>query len=140
MRNFISILFLSLFALTAIAQQQITTYYPPDYRIKKEVYTILDGDSSMIDGKYTKYFEDGAIAVNGEFIKGKPSGIFTEYYENGNVLSKTTYENGLKTGAFEILSKTGKKIQKGGYVEGELNGLVNGYFEDGTIKTKTNFN
>ena len=72
MRNFIYILLLSFFASTAIAQQQITTYYPPDYRSKKgESTPSSNGDSSMIDGKYTKYFEDGAIAVNGEFIKGK---------------------------------------------------------------------
>ena len=56
----IFILFL-LSSFTLVAQQEVKTYYPPLYKNLKETYTILNGDSTKIDGTYTKYFEDGSI-------------------------------------------------------------------------------
>ena len=105
-RTIYTIASLGVLAFNTLAQDTVTKFYPPEFKTVKERYTILDGDSTMIHGEYTKYFEEGEVAMKGKFVSGKPDGLFVEYYEDGKVLSKTTYENGKKTGPFEVFSKS----------------------------------
>ena len=104
-----------------------------------ETYTILNGDSSMINGTYIKYFEDGNISKKGEFINGKAEGVFEEFYPNGTLLSKMTFTNGQRTGAFEVFGRGGKLTQKGRYENGVLSDTVETYFETGELKNDLYF-
>ena len=86
------IFFLLLFSGQALfAQQKINTYYPPLYKQLKETYHILNGDSTLIEGRYIKYFEEGGVAQTGDFVQGKAEGVFEEFYPNGQLLSKITF-------------------------------------------------
>lgn len=118
-----------------MAQQDITTYYPPDFKEVKEKYKILKGDSSLIDGAYTKYFREGTIAMKGTFKDGKPDGLLQSITNLDKYFLKPHIKR-KKTGPFEVLSKDGLPIQKGTYFEGELEGLIQSFYPDGRIKKK----
>lgn len=77
---------------------------------KKSSYrTDKNGD---IEGRYTEYYDNGAIATDGEYRYGKKTGLWVEYFEDGVVKSQGYYYDGVKTGKWIEHDATGKKVKK----------------------------
>ena len=59
-----------------LGQQKVIIYYDTVDQVK-ERYTILNNDSSLIDGEYDMYYATGEPALTGTYDHGKKSGIFS---------------------------------------------------------------
>ena len=63
-------------------QQKVIIYYDTLDQVK-ETYTILNNDSSLIDGDYKTFYITGETALTGIYDHGMKSGVFTEFYRSG---------------------------------------------------------
>ncbi len=58
-----TLIFCLIFSGGIRAQQLIRTYFDTLQTIVKEEFTILGNDSSILDGNYKRYYEDGSLAA-----------------------------------------------------------------------------
>ena len=133
------VLFLWLTSIPLIAQKPVTKYYDASYQQVKEEYFVSEEDKESLQGKYTRYFEDGKVAITGTFVDGVRSGTFLEYHENGTLLRKINYVNGMRHGAVEVYDETGKLIQRAFYQNNLLVDSVKSFFDTGITRTESYF-
>jgi antitoxin component YwqK of YwqJK toxin-antitoxin module len=50
-----------------------------------------------------QFFDDGFKSLDGYFKQGLKQGVHTVYFPNGKVLSNEEYDNGNKTGHWNLL-------------------------------------
>ena len=127
MRTIYRYLFLLLIASLSnlsvgFAQTKITTYHDSAKSVIKEVYFILDNDSSQIDGVYQRFDRTGNVFVKGQFIKGIKEGKFIEYYPDGAEKRHISFKQDLREGPFTVFSPNGTEIQKGHFASDTLSG------------------
>ena len=73
-------------------QQKVIIYYDTVDQVK-ESYTILNNDSSLIDGNYEMFYTTGEPALTGSYDHGQKSGIFTEFYRSGGKKREINFSN-----------------------------------------------
>ena len=141
----------------------IKTYYDEGHTLLKEMYSVRDQVSRILEGDYTAYYLNGKIKVHGNYINNEPDGIWTYYYENGNVkmrgkmknnrstgLWKYYFENGetsmqgnmdkgTRTGDWKFYFESGLLKSEGPFTHGEKSGIWNYYYEDGSLKAQAFF-
>ncbi len=86
-------------------------------------------------GVYKKYYENGVVNIEGNFIYNKPTGKWNIYYQNSNIEQSVLFEND----GFKILSYydsagnnlISKPIVNWTYSLGNNNIYVNGIIKDG---------
>ncbi len=75
------------------------------------------------EGRYKRYFENGKLAVVGEYLNNKKTGIWNYYARNGEKSKSISYQKGLKKGDW-IAFKNGKKNSIFRYQADSLHSLV----------------
>lgn len=78
---------------------------------------------TMKDGQGRILFEDGTLAAEGEYAKGKRSGEWHHYYDNGRILAVGNYLDGLKTGDWAFYYTNGNQKALGKYKGDQRNGV-----------------
>ena len=71
-------------------------------------------------GYWKKYYPNGDIWYNGNYLNGKPEGYWEGYWSNGNLMYKGNYLNGKADGYWERYYSNGKIEWKGNYVNGKF--------------------
>src|SRR5258706_12144503 len=82
----------ALISFSSLAQREVKTYFDESKSLISEDYYVID-DNQTMEGKYRKYFPNGKLAIEGNFVNGVRSGTFYEYHPNGTLIRKITYEN-----------------------------------------------
>lgn len=80
---------------------------------------VLDGSSQVLNsiGQLRQFYENGAVAILGEFSRKKKNGEWVSYYENGKIYSEGHYVDGLKEGVWCFYFSNGKIKTTGEYKE-----------------------
>ena len=77
--------------------------YQNEHRVTScETRKIGDGKKT-IDGEYVEYFDDGQVALEGNFKKGQKDGLWTQYDPHGKKVMELYFKDG-----FELDTSTGK--------------------------------
>src|SRR6187549_3960709 len=105
---------------TAVAQREIKTYHDPAQLRVHEDYMVSAQDGQTMEGKYRKFYENGNVAIEGEFKNGVRWGTFYEYHENGKLIRKISYENGMRHGTVDVYDEHGRPIQQAFYQNNKL--------------------
>ena len=87
------------------------------YPQAKFIATLKEG---MLHGKFTKYFLNGVLAVEGNHAFGKLDGEYKEFYMNGNVKCSGTYVDGIKDGEWRRFKEDGTFDRRNDYMGGEV--------------------
>ncbi|PIE89086.1 MAG: hypothetical protein CR997_12955 [Acidobacteria bacterium] len=77
--------------------------------------------------------------VEPEQEKQTMDGKITKYYDNGKIRNVTEYKNGVRSGISEQWHCNGIKIEHGVYSDGKLNGVLLQWYEDGSLFSKTDY-
>lgn len=80
---------------------------PPDVYYSKQVK----------DGHCQICFDNGVVAAEGVYLKGKRSGFWKHNYDSGKLLAEGDYIQGLKTGEWVFYYSNGKLKSQGKYKE-----------------------
>jgi hypothetical protein len=80
---------------------------------------VLKGDHLLIPkkGKYTLYYDNDQLAMEGEYEDRVRSGSWTHYYSNGNLMAKGICNLGEKDDLWEFYYPSGKLRAKGRYFQ-----------------------
>ena len=78
---------------------------------------VLDGSSQVRSsyGQLRQFYENGAVAILGEFSNKKKSGEWISYYENGKSYCEGHYVDGLKEGVWNFYFSNGNIKATGEY-------------------------
>ena len=58
-------------------------------------------DKDEAHGSWERYWDNGQLWYNGNYVNGNRHGYFEYYYDNGQLWSKGNYVNGNKHGYWE---------------------------------------
>ncbi len=84
--------------------------FPPANVIKED-------STARQEGHVITNFENGQVAAEGDFIKGKREGTWVHYYENGVIMARGNWREGMKEGEWTFWHANGKKKCQGIYRE-----------------------
>ena len=93
-------------------------------------YYIGDLKNKMPNGKGIKYYYNGNILYEGDFIDGKFDGNGKYIYEDGDYFIGQ-YKNGLRSGNGKIYYKNGNIMSEGFYINNKREGKGKYIYEDG---------
>jgi antitoxin component YwqK of YwqJK toxin-antitoxin module len=105
-------------------------------KIKEYEY---DFESGNLDGIYTKYYDNGNIKTEVNYINSKKNGIYREYDETGQLLTEITYINDKINGECKSYYDTNKILSICNYKNDFLNGQNIKYYQNGNIEYKCNY-
>jgi uncharacterized protein len=163
--KFLTILYIQLCISTnAISQNTLLKkYYDVQKKQLKEAYKVNDHDTTILDGIYKNYYQNGKIKTVGFYtnnqatdyweyfyqngnlkMEGLILNFFNEghwiyYFENGNKSSEGKMEKGKKNGYWKYYYENGSAKSEGEVSDGKLNGEWLYYYEDATFKAKANY-
>ena len=69
----------------------------------------------MKDGVQKLFFENGTLAAEGEYLKGKRLGFWRHNYDTGTILAEGDYSDGLKNGVWVFYYSNGSIRSQGKY-------------------------
>ena len=112
---------------------EFKTHYDQDETQIKEIITVNSSNNSL-EGPYTKFHQNGQLAIQGTHNEGHPTGKWTYYYESGLRKSEGYFKNGKSDSTWIFFYENGNPKSKGVIDENKLSGKWAYYFEDGKIK------
>lgn len=84
-----------------------------------------------LQGMLTQWYDNGAMAMQGQFHNGVQQGLTTTWYSNGAKEREGHYIDGLKEGQWTSWYAGGEKSLEGNYVHDQEDGLWTGWYENG---------
>lgn len=102
----------------------------------KETLTIKDG---KLNGEIIKYYEDGTKMEVGQFENNLKFGLWTRFNTGGSVIAEASYKNDKKDGTWLVYDDKGAKLFKMEYKEGEKIGTWQQWNENGEIIKTTSY-
>jgi hypothetical protein len=91
------------------------------------------------DGQIKIYFEDGTIAAEGIYLKGKRMGDWRHYYDTGKILAEGDYFDGMKSAIWKFYYSNGTLKSEGKYKADQKHGVWKEYDRNGVI-TEVEYN
>lgn len=123
--------------LTVDGQNRIIrNYYDIEKLQLKEVYKVLDTDTTILDGMYKTYYQNGKIKTIGFYTKGQATDYWEYFYQNGNVKMEGVINNFFNEGHWIFFYENGIKSMEGMMEKGKKNGFWRFYNEDGNKKSE----
>jgi len=91
----------------------------PDYTWSLPAKKVLDGSNHKIPtkGDFSLEFEDGTIALKGQFEDRMRAGKWKHYYPNGKIMAEGIYNLGEKVGKWTFYYPSEKIKATGDYIE-----------------------
>lgn len=91
-----------------ILDGESSTYYP-DSGKPAEIIFYKNGRKN---GKLIKYFPEGQLMTESQYLNGEPIGDFIHYHPNGQIQITGKYKNGEQVGEWKYFDENGKKIEE----------------------------
>jgi antitoxin component YwqK of YwqJK toxin-antitoxin module len=131
------ITFLTFFSIISSAQnKRIITYYDNEKKQVKEIYHVLDTDSSVLDGLYKTFYQNGNVKTIGFYTKNQATDYWEYRYQNGNIKMEGIMNNFQPQGYWIYYYESGVKSQEGNMEKGKKNGYWRTYYEQGNLKSE----
>lgn len=92
----------------------------------------LDSDG-LQTGLWQRFYSNGKISEDQNYIKGKKHGVGTVYFNNGQISDVKNYKEGEYNGKLIRYYENGVKRFEGKWKNGKRVGIHNDYYENGTI-------
>ena len=90
--------------------------------------TFKEDGSSLIDGEYVTYHENGTPSQTWKIQDGEMVGNLDYYFDNGQLEQRIVFKNGVRQeGPFEIFNRDGEPVQRGTTKNGEIHGTYEKY-------------
>lgn len=129
--SYIIFVFLSVVLSTQLGYSQNAL----DEAGKKTGHWVFTGSNSKEKG-----YAPDAVVQEGDFSRGRKTGVWKNYWPNGNLKSEINYKNGRPTGPYTTYFENGNINEKATMQGGLLVGKFEMYYPDGTPKQIKNFN
>ena len=124
----------------AIGEKSIQKAY---YSNKKLAYTRegkLDEDYNLLtNGKYTEYYKNGQMKVQGSYKEGKRDGEFKAFLKNGKSAGSVFYKDGIPDGESVEYYEEGNIKSIIPFRNNIVEGLTITYYENGNIDEEVNY-
>ena len=110
--------------------------YKPDGIIEEGIFK-----SSRKQGLWKKYYSDGTLKSEIQYVNGRPLGEFKTFHPNGQVEEQGNWKGRVYTGGFERYYEDGTIAQKKVFNEkGKTEGVVEYYHSNGQLELSFNTN
>lgn len=120
-----------LLSTSACQYQKITTYgsngaIESKYKVRKK--------TEEKEGPFIFYYEDGKVAIQRFYERGKLKGEELLYHPNGQLQKKAVASNGALNGPFTYYYDNGNLYQEGFYKNGAIEDTLKTYYKSGVLK------
>lgn len=114
----------------------VRTYYDLEQKVKKEEYRVNDQDTTILDGLYKVYYQNGRLKTVGYYTNNQATDYWEYFYQNGNLKSEGLINNYFQEGYWIYYYENGQKSAEGKMEKGKKHGFWRNYYEDGTLKSE----
>lgn len=108
--------------------KKVKTFYDSGELMEK--YGIEKNEGTK-NGKYLRYYMNGKVAEEVNFLNGDKQGKRKLFNEDGSIESETDYVNGLINGEHNVFYPNGQVLLHSTYVSSQIVGLLTKYYESG---------
>lgn len=142
MNKFLILFFVLLgssYSLVLAQHQTVRTYYDEGHSLLKELFSVIDGQKKLRDGKYISFYENGNKKSEGFYKNDEPAGYWNYYYESGNLKMRGVLRGNTNYGLWRFYYENGNVSMEGEIYNGKREGKWNFYFENGLLKSTGDF-
>lgn len=100
---------------------------------RKEDQEKTEKTSTLKDGPYKEFYDNGSIKVLGRIKNGKRVGKWSAWFKSGELQSELAYKNGLEHGIYQVYHENGNTKILGRYIDGKPAGEWQFFNEDGSL-------
>lgn len=134
-----SLVFLISFFLSCSSTEIRETKYE-NGQIKEKFFVTKTKDGSFVnEGVYEKWYQNGQLALKGEYSGGKKINKWVQWYESGKIENEAFFENDSLNGAFKQWYENGQKKAEGVVKMGKKTGQWDQWFEDGKMASRQSY-
>lgn len=112
-----------------------TMEYRPEPR--RNFGFLITTDYGNENGPYRRYFPDGSLEEEGQFLSGYYEGILKRFHRNGELALEGRLEKDQAVGLWKSYYASGKLYREAHYKDGKLDGRLRIYDPDGSLKYST---
>lgn len=112
----------------------VKTYFP-----NGKVSTITEYVNYTEHGKFSRFYPNGVLAIEGTQERGSAQGVWKYYTIFGKIETEVEYERGEKNGIEKEYFSDGKLSTETPFIYGNKNGLHKSYNENGTLREEINY-
>ena len=135
------LLFYSILSSTLCLAQtvELRTYYDEEKTIVKEIYTLKEKNSNVLQGPYTSFFQGGNLKTVGQYFENSANGLWEFYYDGGELRMRGNINNGKNNGYWEYFYKNGETSMEGEILDNVREGHWKMYYDNGSLKSEGSF-
>ncbi|MBE7438627.1 MAG: hypothetical protein HS115_09265 [Spirochaetales bacterium] len=100
---------------------------------------LITTDYGNENGPYRRYFPDGSLEEEGQFISGYYEGRLKRYHRNGKLALEGTLHRDEPVGLWKSYYASGTLYREMHYQDGKLQGALRVYDPDGRLKYSTEY-
>ena len=93
-------------------------------------------DGKLLHGKYTEFYSDKDLKVQGKFSHGVKIGQWKTWHTNGNLSEIQFWSSSGRRAKFESFDENGSLIRRGSYRNEKLHGKIRETLQGKTVKRK----
>jgi len=93
-------------------------------------------DGKLLHGKYTEFYSDKDLKVQGKFSHGVKTGQWKMWHTNGNLSEIQVWRSSGRRAKFESFDENGNLIRRGSYRYEKLHGIIKEIGPQNTVKRK----
>ncbi|MGF6907162.1 toxin-antitoxin system YwqK family antitoxin [Fusobacterium sp. PH5-44] len=79
---------------------------------KLEINQKIKTHSTVLDGGFRNYFDNGLLYEEGHYKSGKLDGRYVQYFKNGRIYIEGYYDNGHQVGQWKTFEENGKLLKE----------------------------
>ncbi len=113
----------------------VTFYNPAGSKTSQGTYS----KEGLAEGKFTYYFENGAVSAETFYKNGYSDGKKVLYYANGKISEESSYKQNNEEGYFVSYHMNGQVSWEGWFVDGQRQGTFIYYDLLGKVTSKVNY-
>jgi uncharacterized protein len=98
-----------------------------------KVRTKVSQKAGFLQGKLYRYFYNGKLESEGDFVDGNENGLLKTYWLNGKIRMQANYQNGIVEGSYKIWNEDGTPFLDWNYKDGYEDGLQKSYNSQGKL-------
>lgn len=136
------ILFLLLFSIviTSCTSRELRETKSSNGQLLEQYQVIETKEGSFIkDGFYKRWFPNGQIKNQGDYVKGKRHGNWKLWFLNGQLSEDINFKKDSLDGDFKKWNENGIMINEGKYELGNLEGNWQSWHDNGQLKADKNY-
>lgn len=95
--------------------------------------------NGLLNGKVTAFYKSSELWYEGQYLNGKPTGVWIWYFKSGKKKAQAEFKEGKLNGVYTAWNEEETKVREVCYKDSKEHGSFKEWWENGELKIQSNY-